>query len=182
MAINLKKGEKLNLTKDIPSLKNIHVGLGWSETKVNGKAVDLDASVFLLGADGKAKIPEDFIYYKQLQDSYGSVMHTGDNRTGDADGDDEVINVFLDKVSEKVKRIVFVVTIYDAEDRRHNFGQVHDSYIKLVNKDNNEVIAEYNLTENFSIEDSLIIAEIYRSTQNDNEWKFKAIGEADKVV
>lgn len=174
MAISLRKGQKIDLTKTNPGLSKILVGLGWDINKYDGGAdFDLDASVFMVDASGKATSDNDFIFYNNPKHPSGSVEYLGDNRTGEGDGDDEQINVDLSLVPANIDRIAFTVTIYDAENRRQNFGQVSNAFIRIVNTVTNEELIRYDLSEDFSIETALVIAELYR---NNGEWKVQAIG------
>lgn len=174
MSINLKKGQKVNLTKDNPGLKKIIVGLGWDVNKYDGgKDFDLDAEVFMLGADGKVLSNEDFIYYGHLKHVSGAVEHLGDNLTGEGDGDDEQIKVDLSLVPTDIEKIDFVVTIYEADERKQNFGQVSNAFIHIVDESNGQELIKYDLGEDFSIETAVVVGEIYR---NNGEWKFNAIG------
>ncbi len=174
MAISLNKGGRLSLSKEDPSLKKVMVGLGWDARVTDGAAFDLDASAFLLGAGDKARSDADFIFYNQLKSACGSVQHTGDNLTGDSEGDDEVIMVDLTAVPAEVQKIAFTVTIHEAEQRRQNFGQVSNSYIRLVNADTNVEIARYDLAEDASTETAMIFGELYR---HGAEWRFSAVGQ-----
>ena len=174
MAISLNKGGRLSLSKEDPSLKKVMVGLGWDARVTDGAAFDLDASAFLLGAGDKARSDADFIFYNQLKSACGSVQHTGDNLTGDSEGDDEVIMVELTAVPAEVQKIAFTVTIHEAEQRRQNFGQVSNSYIRLVNADTNVEIARYDLAEDASTETAMIFGELYR---HGAEWRFSAVGQ-----
>ncbi len=174
MAISLNKGGKLSLTKEAPDLKKVHVGLGWDERATDGADFDLDASAFLLKTDGKVRSDADFIFYNQLRSQDGSVEHTGDNLTGGGEGDDEVVLVDLGKVPTDVQKVVFTVTIHEAEQRRQSFGQVQNAFIRLVNADTNVEVARYDLTEDASVETAMIFGEIYR---HNNEWKFGAVGQ-----
>ena len=172
--ICLKKGQKIDLTKSNPGLKNIIIGLGWDVIKYDGGAAfDLDASAFLLGANGKVRRDSDFIFYNNLQDASGSVEHTGDNRTGDGDGDDEQIKVDLSLVPQDVERVSFTVTIHDYENLNQNFGQVCNAFVRLVDEATGEEVLRYDLGEDFSIETAVVFAEIYR---HNGQWKFNAIG------
>ena len=174
MAIQLSKGQRIDLTKSNPTLKNIVVGLGWDVKTFDGGAeFDLDASAFLLNAEGKCRQDLDFIFYNNLRSPDGSVEHTGDNRTGEGDGDDEQIKVHLDKVPADVDRIAITVTIHDAEARRQNFGQVSNAFVRLVDEDLGTEILRFDLGEDFSIETAVVFCELYRQG---NEWKFNAIG------
>lgn len=174
MALSLQKGGNLSLTKTDPSLTKIIVGLGWDPRATDGTEFDLDASAFLLGAGGKVRGEQDFIFYNQLKSVDGSVEHTGDNRTGAGDGDDEVIKVDLSRVPADVDKIAFTVTIHDADARRQNFGQVGGAFIRIVNETNSNEVVRYDLAEDASTETAMIFAELYR---NNGEWKFRAIGQ-----
>ena len=174
MPINLSKGQKVDLTKTNPGLKNILVGLGWDINQFDsGSDFDLDASAFLLGENGKATGDVDFVFYSNLEHPSGAVTHMGDNRTGAGEGDDEQIKVDLSQVPANIFRIAFTVTIYDAEARRQNFGQVSNAFIRLVNADTDEELIRYDLGEDFSIETAMVVGELYR---HNGEWKFNAIG------
>lgn len=174
MAVSLAKGQKVDLTKGRPGLKNILVGLGWDVNKYDGgKDFDLDSSVFMLGADSKVRSDKDFIFYGNLKHESGAVEHLGDNLTGKGEGDDEEIKIDLSKIPEDVEKIDFTVTIYEAEQRKQNFGQVENAFIRVVNADTNEELIRYDLGEDFSIETAVVIGELYR---NKGEWKFNAIG------
>ena len=174
MAVTLKKGGNLSLSTTSPNLKTILVGLGWSARGTDGDDFDLVASVFMVTDSGKVRRDEDFIFYGQLLSVCGSVKHTGDNRTGEGDGDDEAIEIILAKVPDVIKRLIVTVTIYDAEVRRQNFGQVSDAFIRIVNHENHEEIARFDLSEDYSTETAMIFGEIYR---HGGEWKFKAVGQ-----
>lgn len=174
MGISLKKGQKVSLTKDNPGLKKLIVGLGWDTNKFDtGGDFDLDSAAFLLGENGKVTSQSDFIFYGNLKHNSGSVIHMGDNRTGDGDGDDEQIFIDLSKVPENITRIIFTATIYEAEERRQNFGQISNAYIRIVDEDVKNEILKYDLGEDFSIETAAVFGELYK---NNGEWKFNAIG------
>lgn len=174
MAISLQKGQKIDLTKTNPGLTKVLVGLGWDTNKYDGGAdFDLDAAVFLLGDSGKVNSDADFVFYGNLKHVSGSVEHLGDNLTGAGDGDDEQIKVDLTAVPANVTKIDFTVTIYDAEARRQNFGQVSNAFIRIVNEATGEELLRFDLGEDFSIETAVVVAELYR---NNGEWKFNAIG------
>ena len=174
MAISLSKGEKISLTKEAPGLNNILVGLGWDTNRYDGGFdFDLDASVFLLGENKKVTSDSDLIFFNNKKHSSGSVEHMGDNRTGEGDGDDEVVKIDLSKIPSNIHRIAFTVTIYDALTRKQNFGQVENSYIRIINPDSNEEVVRYDLGEDFSVENAVVVGELYR---HNNEWKFNAIG------
>lgn len=174
MPVSLSKGQKVDLTKGNPGLSKIIVGLGWDTNKYDGGAdFDLDASAFLCGESGKVNSDSDFIFYSNLKHSSGAVEHTGDNLTGEGDGDDEVIKVNLALVPANVSKIAFTVTIYEAESRRQNFGQVSNAYIRIVDETTGAELIRYDLGEDFSIETAIVVGELYR---NNGEWKFNAIG------
>ncbi len=174
MSVILSKGEKVDLTKGNPSLSKIMVGLGWDTNQYDGEAAfDLDASVFMLKANDKVGGDKDFVFYGNLAHSTQSVVHTGDNRTGEGDGDDEVIKVDLSKVPADYEKLSVVVTIYEAEQRLQNFGMVSNAYIRLVDEVTGDEILRYDLSEDFSTQTALVIGEIYR---HNGEWKFKAVG------
>lgn len=174
MALSLSKGGNLSLSKEEPGLKKILIGLGWDERQTDGVEFDLDASLFMLKSDGKVGSEKDFIFYHQPDSVCKSVHHTGDNRTGEGDGDDESIQVDLSKVPADVQRLVITVTIHDAERLKQNFGQVVNSFIRVVNDENDKEIVRYDLGEEYSTQTAMIFGEIYR---NGAEWKFKAVGD-----
>ena len=173
MALTLQKGGNLSLSKTDPTLTKILVGLGWDPRATDGTEFDLDASAFLLGANGKVRSDADFIFYNQLKSADGSIEHTGDNRTGAGDGDDEVLKIDLSRVPADIDKVVFTVTIHDADARKQNFGQVGGSFIRVVNEVTNAEIVRYDLAEDASTETAMIFAELYR---NNGEWKFRAVG------
>jgi len=178
MAINLSKGQKIDLTKTNPGLSKITVGLGWDTNKYDGgKDFDLDVSVFLANANGKVDKETNFVFFNNRQNENGSVVHTGDNRTGDGDGDDEQIQVDLLSVPADVDKIAFTITIYDADSRNQNFGQVSRSYVRIVNEANSEELIRFDLGEDFSVETGVVVGELYR---HGGEWKFNAIGSGYK--
>ena len=174
MAISLNKGGNLSLSKSDPGLKKISVGLGWDVRETEGVDFDLDASCFLTGETGKVRSDADFIFYNQLQTPDGSVQHTGDNLTGEGEGDDESIIVDLEKISPDIFKLAFAVTIHDAPARSQNFGQVSAAFIRVVNVDTNNEIVRYDLSEDASTETAMIFGEVYR---NAGEWKFRAVGQ-----
>ena len=176
MAVSLTKGQRVSLEKVAPGLKAAFVGLGWDVNVTDtGKDFDLDASVFLLGADEKLISDQHFIFYNNLTspDPDQSVKHMGDNLTGEGEGDDEVVIVDLRKVPENVQRIVFTVTIYEAEKRGQNFGQVKNAFVRLVDVESKQEVLRYDLEEDYSIETALILAELYRKN---GEWRMNAVG------
>ncbi|WP_066368307.1 TerD family protein [Neobacillus fumarioli] len=174
MAVSLSKGQKVDLTKTNPGLTKVVVGLGWDTNKYDGgHDFDLDASVFLLGENGKVTTETDFVFYNNPQGGNGSVVHTGDNRTGAGDGDDEQIKINLSAVPANIHRIAFTITIHEAQARNQNFGQVSNSYVRIFNEESNEELIRYDLGEDFSIETAIVVGELYR---HGGEWKFSAIG------
>jgi tellurium resistance protein TerD len=174
MAISLQKGQKVDLTKGNAGLNNILIGLGWDTNKYDGGAdFDLDAAAFLLADNGKVKNDADFVFYSNLKHASGAVEHTGDNLTGEGEGDDEAIKVDLSKIPADVSKVDFTVTIYDADNRHQNFGMVSNAFIRIVNESNGQELIRYDLGEDYSVETAVIAAEIYR---NGTEWKFNAIG------
>ena len=174
MPINLTKGQKVDLTKGNPSLKKLLVGLGWDINAYDsGASFDLDASAFLVGDNGKVPTEKEFVFYGNLKHVSGGVVHMGDNRTGEGEGDDEQIKIDLDKVPSNISKIAFTVTIYEAEERRQNFGQVSNAFIRIVDEVTNEELIRYDLGEDFSIETAIVVGELYR---HNGEWKFNAIG------
>lgn len=174
MAVNLSKGQKVDLTKGNPGLSKLIIGLGWDVNKYDGGFdFDLDAAAFLLGASGKVASDDDFVFYNNKQHSSGSVIHSGDNLTGVGEGDDEQLKVDLAKVPATVEKIDFTVTVNEADTRNQNFGQVSNAYIRVVNEETGEELIRYDLGEDYSVETALIVGELYR---NNGEWKFNAIG------
>lgn len=174
MAISLSKGQKIDLTKSNPGLSNITVGVGWDTNKYDGgQDFDLDSSVFLLDATGKCANELDFVFFNNLEGGNGSVVHTGDNLTGEGDGDDEQVKISLANVPASTEKIAFAITIHDADQRSQNFGQVSNSYVRIVNDANGEELVRYDLGEDFSIETAVVVGELYR---HGAEWKFNAIG------
>jgi tellurium resistance protein TerD len=177
MAISLQKGGNVSLSKEAPGMSRALLGLGWDTRSTDGTDFDLDASAFLLNADGKVRSDADFIFYNNLRSVEGSVEHTGDNKTGAGDGDDESLKIDLSRIPADVSKVAFTVTIHDAEARRQNFGMVANAYIRVVNADTNQEIARYDLSEDASVETAMIFGEIYR---NGAEWKFRAVGQGFK--
>ncbi|AHK19579.1 MULTISPECIES: TerD family protein [Yersinia pseudotuberculosis complex] len=174
MGVSLSKGGNVSLSKEAPTMTNVLIGLGWDARSTDGQDFDLDASAFLLTANGKVRNDADFIFYNNLKSSDGSVMHTGDNRTGEGEGDDESLKIKLPLIPADVDKIVFVVTIHDAQARRQSFGQVANAFIRLVNDDNSVEIARYDLSEDASTETAMLFGELYR---HNAEWKFRAVGQ-----
>ncbi|RSD26288.1 TerD family protein [Mesobacillus subterraneus] len=187
MAISLQKGQRVDLTKGNPGLSKIMVGLGWDPVQKSGGGglfgglfggggganIDCDASVIMLGANDKLQSNNDVVYFGNLKSRDGSVTHTGDNLTGDGDGDDEQVYIELSRVPANIEKLVFVVNIYDAVKRKQHFGMIRNAFIRVVNPSNNQELIKYNLTEDYSGKTSLLVGEIYR---NNNEWKFAAVG------
>ncbi len=174
MAISLNKGGNLSLSKADPNLVRVLIGLGWDERATDGAAFDLDASAFLLTANGKVRGDHDFIFYNQLKSQDGAVEHTGDNRSGQGDGDDETLLVNLSKVAPEVEKIAITVTIHDAKARGQNFGQIANAFIRVVNQDTNVEVVRFDLAEDYSTETAMVFGEVYR---HNGEWKFKAVGQ-----
>lgn len=174
MSINLSKGQRVDLTKGNPNLTNIMAGLGWDVNAFDsGADFDLDASAFMVGKNGRCPTEKEFIFYGNLVHDSGAVTHMGDNLTGEGEGDDEQIEIDLSKVPSNIEKIAITVTIYDADKRRQNFGQVSNAYIRLVDETTGAEIIRYDLGEDFSIETAVVVGELYR---NNGEWKFNAIG------
>lgn len=174
MAINLSKGQKINLTKEVPGLKEAIIGLGWDTNKYSGGYdFDLDASAFLVGENGRVNDDLDFVFYNNLNHPSGAVIHTGDNRTGDGEGDDEEIIIDFSKIPESIGKIAITVTIHEAVQRSQNFGQVTNAFARLVDKETGAEVLRYDLSEDFSVETALVFCEIYR---HNGEWKFSAVG------
>lgn len=175
MAVNLSKGQKVDLTKGNPGLSALLVGLGWQTNRYDGGFdFDLDAAAFLLGANGKVPSDQEFVFYHNLKHVSGGVEHKGDNLIGGTGAkDDEQILVDLKKVPANIEKIAFTVTIYDADVRKQNFGQVNNAYIRIVDSANNKELIRYDLGEDFSIETAVVVGELYRHA---GEWKFNAIG------
>ena len=174
MGVSLKKGGNVSLTKEAPTMKTAIAGLGWDMRVTDGSAFDLDASVFMVGADEKVISDASFIFFNNKTSTCGSVVHQGDNRTGEGAGDDETVALHFDKIPAEVQKLVFAVTIHEAEERKQNFGMVSNGYIRIVNADNNTEIARFDLSEDASTETAMNFGELYR---HNAEWKFKAVGQ-----
>ena len=174
MAVSLTKGSNVSLSKEAPGLTEVVVGLGWDPRVTDGTEFDLDASIFITGENGKVLNDSSFIFYNNKTSQDGSVEHLGDNRSGAGDGDDEQVNVKLTGLAADVKKLVFAVTIHDAESRKQSFGQVGNAYIRVVNKADGKELARYDLSEDASTETAMIFGELYR---HNDEFKFKAIGQ-----
>lgn len=174
MAISLNKGGNLSLSKTDPTLTKMLIGLGWDERVTSGQAFDLDASAFLLTQNGKVRGDHDFIFYNQLKSADGSVEHAGDNRTGQGDGDDEIIKVDLARVSPDIDKIAITVTIHDAQARGQNFGQISNAFIRVVNEQTGAEVVRFDLAEDYSVETAMVFGEVYR---HNGEWKFRAVGQ-----
>lgn len=177
MSVSLSKGGNVSLSKEEPGLTRILIGLGWDTRTTDGTDFDLDASAFLLGASERVRGDDDFIFYNNLRSSDGSVEHTGDNRTGEGDGDDEALKVDLGTVPAEIQKVAVTVTIHDGEARRQSFGMVSNAFIRVVNDVTGREIARYDLSEDASTETAMIFGEIYR---NNGEWKFRAVGQGYK--
>lgn len=174
MAISLTKGGNVNLSKEAPTLTQMQIGLGWNPRATDGQQFDLDAIAFLLNDSGKVRGDQDFIFFNNLKSADGSVEHTGDNRTGEGDGDDEVIKVDLTKIPADVTKVAICVVIYEGQSRKQNFGQVANAYIRIVNAQGGAEVARYDLSEDSSTDTAMIFGELYK---NNNEWKFRAVGQ-----
>jgi tellurium resistance protein TerD len=174
MSVSLSKGGNVSLTKQAPGLTAALVGLGWDARTTSGADFDLDASALLVDAAGRVLSDQHFVFFNNLTSPDGSVEHTGDNLTGEGEGDDEAIKVDLARVPTDVDKIVFTVSIYDAESRRQSFGQVRNAYIRVVNQADSAEITRYDLSEDASTETAMIFGEVYR---NGAEWKFRAVGQ-----
>lgn len=174
MGVSLTKGGNVSLTKEAPNLTAVSVGLGWDVRTTTGTDFDLDASAIATGADKKVVSDQHFVFFNNLKSPDGSIEHAGDNRTGEGDGDDEVINVDLAAVPANIESIFFPVSIYDAETRSQSFGQVRNAYIRVVDRANGNELARYDLSEDASTETAMVFGELYR---NGAEWKFRAVGQ-----
>ncbi|MDY7003762.1 MAG: TerD family protein [Cyanobacteriota bacterium] len=175
MSINLSKGERISLSKEAPGMNKAIAGLGWDvNVSDTGSDFDLDVSVFMLGANGKIPQEKYFVFYNSLKSADGAVESMGDSRTGKGEGDDETVTVDLSKVDSAIEEIVFVVTIYEADKRRQNFGQVRNSYIRIYDGETQEEITKYELEEDFSRETAIEFGKFYKKS---GEWKFQAVGE-----
>jgi tellurium resistance protein TerD len=174
VSISLSKGGNVSLTKEAPGLTAVTVGLGWDVRTTTGADFDLDASALMVDSSNKIVSDQHFVFFNNLQSPDGSVQHTGDNLTGEGEGDDEQIKVHLDGVPNEVDKIVFAVSIYDAESRGQNFGQVRNAFIRVVNQAGDAEITRYDLSEDASTETAMIFGELYR---NNAEWKFRAVGQ-----
>ena len=174
MAVCLTKGQKVDLTKSNPGIKRLLIGLGWDTNQYDGGSeFDLDAAAFLCGANNRVRSDADFVFYGNLKHESGAVEHTGDNRTGEGEGDDEAITIDLSLIPDDIQTISFTATIYEADKRRQNFGQVSNAYIRVVDLDTNNELIRYDLNEEFSVETAIVVGSLYRK---DSEWKFNAIG------
>ena len=174
MAVSLSKGQNVSLSKTDPSLKHILIGLGWDARSSDGQDFDLDASVFMTAESGRVPSDDYFVFYNQLKSPCGSVQHTGDNLTGDGDGDDESVIVELEKVPTNIQSLFITVTIHDAEMRRQNFGQVSNAFVRLVNHETGQEVLRFDLSEDYSTETAMVFGEVYR---HNGDWKFRAIGQ-----
>ncbi|QYF94825.1 TerD family protein [Massilia sp. PAMC28688] len=177
MAISLQKGGNVNLSKESPGLSKVMIGLGWDPRATDGAAFDLDGSVFLLKTDGKVRGDSDFVFYNNLKSTDGSVVHQGDNTSGEGEGDDEKVLVDLTKVPAEIDKLSFCVTIHEAESRKQNFGMVSKAFIRCMDANGEKEIARYDLSEDGSTETAMIFGEMYRAG---SEWKFRAIGQGFK--
>ncbi|NBE56816.1 TerD family protein [Streptomyces boluensis] len=174
MGVSLAKGGNVSLSKEAPGLTAVLVGLGWDVRTTTGSDFDLDASALLCGDSGKVASDQHFVFYNNLQSPDGSVEHTGDNLTGEGEGDDEVVKVDLAAVPADVTKITFPVSIHDAENRGQSFGQIRNAFIRVVNQADHQEIARYDLSEDASTETAMVFGELYR---HGAEWKFRAVGQ-----
>jgi tellurium resistance protein TerD len=174
MSVSLSKGGNVSLSKEAPGLTAVNVGLGWDVRTTSGADFDLDASALLVSSAGKILSDQHFVFFNNLTSPDGSVEHTGDNLTGEGEGDDEMIKVHLANVPGEADKIVFAVSIYDADSRQQSFGQVRNAFIRIVNQAGGAEIARYDLSEDASTETAMIFGEVYR---NQSEWKFRAVGQ-----
>ncbi|RDI45939.1 TerD family protein [Falsibacillus pallidus] len=173
-SISLSKGQRIDLTKTNPGLTKVIIGLGWDTNKYSGgQDFDLDACAFMCNADNKVENDNEFIFYNNLKSPNGAVEHTGDNRTGEGEGDDERMNVDFSLLPSYVEKVGITVTIHDAEARAQNFGQVSNAFVRVIDASNNREILRYDLGEDFSIETAVVVCELYKHA---GEWKFNAIG------
>ncbi|REF32059.1 TerD family protein [Calidifontibacter indicus] len=174
MSIALSKGSAISLSKEAPGLRSVSAGLGWDPRATTGYEFDLDASLLGLGTNGRAYSDQWFVFYGNLSSPDGSVQHTGDERSGAAEGDDETINVDLAALPPEIDRLVFVASIHEAQARGQNFGQVQNAYIRMVDNESGRELARYDLTEDYSTETALIFGELAR---NGSDWQFRATGQ-----
>jgi tellurium resistance protein TerD len=174
MGVSLSKGGNVSLSKEAPGLTAVTVGLGWDVRSTTGTDFDLDASAILVDPNGKATSDKDFVFFNNLVSGDGSVKHLGDNLTGEGEGDDEQVNVDLAAVPAGIDKIVFPVSIYDADSRSQSFGQVRNAFIRIVNQAGGAELARYDLSEDASTETAMVFGELYR---NGAEWKFRAVGQ-----
>lgn len=175
MAIQLQKKQPVSLAKEMPGIQGFVAGLGWDPAVVNGYSVDLDLSVFMLGANGKLIADEFFVFYNNTESPDGSTSYPGDSIGGVGDGDDEVIKVDLSKIDERIEFLYFTVTIDKSGERSHHFGHVNNSYILIKNIADNSILCQYKLNESFNNEDSLVFAAVSR---NNGDWDVEALGQA----
>ncbi|QJD84852.1 TerD family protein [Cohnella herbarum] len=174
MAVNLSKGQKVDLTKTNPGLVKVKVGLGWDTNKYDGgSSFDLDATAFCLNGSGKVNSDSDFIYYNNKSNTNGAIQLSGDNQTGEGAGDDESLTIDLNQVPANIEKVAFCITIHDAASRNQNFGQVANAFVRILKDGTNEELIRYDLGEDFSIETAVVVAELYR---HNGEWKFSAVG------
>lgn len=174
MSLSLEKGQNISLSKVDPGLQNVIVGLGWDARSTDGQPFDLDASIFMVNETEKVPSNGYFVFYNQAKSPCGSIIYSGDNLTGDGDGDDETLTVNLSSVDPQVKSLFITVTIHQAEERKQNFGQVRNAFVRLVNQDTGREVVRFDLSEDYSIETAMIFGELYR---HNGEWKFRAIGQ-----
>jgi tellurium resistance protein TerD len=174
MAVSLSKGGNVSLTKEAPGLTAVVVGLGWDLRTTTGEDFDLDASAIVVNAGGKVYSDQHFVFFNNMKTPDGTVEHTGDNRTGEGEGDDEQIKVNLAQLPADVDKVVFPVSVYDADTRKQSFGQVRNAFIRVLNAADNVELARYDLSEDASTETAMLFGELYRAG---TDWKFRALGQ-----
>jgi len=174
MSINLEKKSTINLTKSNPGLTNLHIGLGWDAEDTNGSGIDCDVSVFMINENNKLLADEFFVFYNNLASPDGSVIHQGDNTTGEGEGDDEEVKINLSRVDENVLQMIFVVTIHDADKKNQDFSIVNNAFIRVLDDNSNEELCRYELTSDFTSCDSVQIGRVFRMG---SEWEFEALGD-----
>jgi tellurium resistance protein TerD len=174
VGVSLVKGGNISLTKQAPGLSAVIVGLGWDARTTDGQAFDLDSSAIACNAQGQVVSPGHFVFFNNLTSPDGAVQHSGDNLTGEGSGDDEQIRINLATISPEVDKVVFPVSIYDAESRGHSFGQVRNAFIRVMDQSDNTELARYDLSEDASTETAMVFGEVYR---NGSDWKFRAVGQ-----
>lgn len=177
-SINMEKGQKIDLSKEAPQMTKASLGLGWDVKDGSGPDFDLDASAFMLGKNGKLVTDKHLVFFNNLNSLCGSIKHTGDNLTGQGDGDDETLNADLNAIPAECEEILFVVNIFKASERKQNFGQVKNAFIRMYDTNTKQEIAKYNLSEDYSVETGVVFGRLYRYNAT---WKFEASGKGEKA-